>query len=72
MDREGWEIRAKKKPDPPGRRAGLSNRNYFEEVIGAGAGAGAADGQHEAARAETAAAAIRNLTVFMLFGQLLV
>jgi hypothetical protein len=40
-------------------------------IIGAGAGAGGF-GQQEAASAETAAAAIRNLTVFMLFGQLLV
>jgi hypothetical protein len=45
--------------------------DYLEECIGAGAGAGA-DGQQEAARAATAVAATRNLTVFMLFGQLLV
>ncbi|MEO5913635.1 MAG: hypothetical protein ABIS50_05350 [Luteolibacter sp.] len=46
--------------------------NYLEEcIIGAGAGAGA-DGQHEAAKMATAAAAMMNLTDFMLFGRLLV
>ena len=46
--------------------------NYLDEcVIGAGAGAGGL-GQQEAASAETAAAAIRNLAVFMLYNRLLV
>jgi hypothetical protein len=38
--------------------------------MGAGAGAGAF-GQQEAAKVATAAAAMRNLMVFMLFGRLL-
>ncbi len=63
--RSELRFRAQKKPGSSRGRAGLFGKNYLDEVIGAGAGADVADGQHEAARAETAAAAMRNLTVFM-------
>ncbi len=55
-----------------GRTGPRKSLNYFEEVIGAGADAGEEVGQQEAARKETAAAAIRNLTVFMMLLRLLV
>ena len=61
-----------KKPAPPDGEAGFGEVDYLEDcIIGAGAGAGGF-GQHEAASAEIAAAAMRNLTIFMLFYQLLV
>jgi hypothetical protein len=65
-------MRPQKKPAPLDGGAGCGKLDYLDDcIIGAGAGAGGF-GQQEAASAETAAAAMRNLAIFMLFGQLLV
>ncbi len=47
-------------------RAFVEFKNYLEEVAGAGAGAGAELGQQEAARSETAAAAMASLAIFIV------
>lgn len=60
-------CRAQKSPVHHEGGPGFLQFDYLEEcIIGAGACAGGV-GQQEAASAETAAAAIRNLTIFMLF-----
>lgn len=61
----------KKKPGPRGGGPGFGKWVYLV-AIGAGAGGAGGFGQQEAASTETAAAAMRNLTDFMLFCQLLV
>lgn len=60
-------IRAKTHPDPRGGGAGwFEIKNYLEDFIIIGAGAGAADGQHEAASNEVAAAMMASLAIFIL------